>query len=114
MARTSGNLGGRPSVLTPESVRKLVAAQERGLSVREACRLAGVSHEAYYYHIRNKLPFAGLLTNAEEWVTTRARMVVFQAIHDGDITMCKWYLARKRPEEFGTPSQIARKRLTTP
>ena len=109
MAHTTVNLGGRPSVLTYERVRKLVSAQERGFSVRKSCELAGVSHEAYYYHLRNNGPLAGLLIGSEEWVITRARLDVAQAIHDGDVKTCKWYLERKVPEEYGRSSNERRK-----
>jgi hypothetical protein len=37
---------GRPSVITPKTVSKLIASFNLGCSIREACWQSGVSHEA--------------------------------------------------------------------
>lgn len=98
MRRSVQETLGRPTVITPETVRKVVVARESGLSIRKACQATGISHEAYYYHIRNKRHFSDILELSENTVKERARLGVIDAIIRGDLPTIRWYLERKDPD----------------
>jgi hypothetical protein len=72
---------GRPSVITPKTVSKLIASFNLGCSIREACWQSGVSHEAL-----------------------KAKEVVISAIYVGDLNAAIWWLDRKAKNEFGRDS----------
>ncbi|MDQ5913753.1 MAG: hypothetical protein QG623_372 [Patescibacteria group bacterium] len=89
---------GRPTIITPDTVRKVIVARRRGLSIRQACATSGISHETYYYHTRHNREFTYILEQSQDSIKERARLGVVDAIMQGDLATCKWYLERKDPE----------------
>ncbi len=89
---------GRPSVIDAEAVSKIVGALHRGLSVRAACRYAGVSYGAYYDHIRREGEFTDIFVGAESATKEKARLIIVDAIRNGDAVAARWYLERHDPE----------------
>lgn len=97
------NTGGRPTVITDSTVRKLEAALRDGLSVQEACFVSGIGRTAFYQRKASDSVFANKVELAKSYVTLKAKHVVVQAITaDGDLPMSKWWLERKARNEFGT------------
>ena len=95
------NVGGRPTVITKETVRKLEQAFKDGLSVSEACFVSGIGKRTFYDHKASDTTFAHNMELAKAYVTLRAKKVVVQAIDSGNLTAAKWYLERKARNEFG-------------
>lgn len=93
--------GGRPTVITAEVVSKLTEAFHKGLTIREACWQAGVSHEAYYQRVRKDWEFADKMDSAQRELTIRAKMAVSKAVQAGDLAAAKWWLEHKAQKEFG-------------
>lgn len=53
-ARSRGRLGGRPTVLTSEKIRKIEALSiNQNLSIDEICKMVGVSRATYYKGLKN-------------------------------------------------------------
>ena len=94
-------VGGRPTVITQDTVRKLEQAFKDGLSVSEACFISGIGKRTFYDHKASDEDFAHKMELGKAYVTLRAKKVVVQAINDGNLTAAKWYLERKARNEFG-------------
>lgn len=97
---------GRPTVFTNEVINKLEDAYLLGCSDREACFLAGVSAAALYNYQKANPDFIERKQALKDNVTIQARRKVLEAIEDNDNVMVRWYLERKRPEEFTARQDI--------
>lgn len=93
---------GRPTVITAEVVNILVGCFRNGMTVREACWQSGISHEAYYNHLRNNQQFVDIIARAQANPTMTARRVLVDAINNSDVSAAKWWLERKAADEFGS------------
>jgi hypothetical protein len=92
---------GRPVALNDRVIDILDAAIRRGLSVTEACMLAGIHRSTYYEHLANNEVFAYRMELARCWLGIIANCVVFNSIViDNNLSTSKWYLSHRDPE-FG-------------
>jgi hypothetical protein len=98
---------GRPTVITPKVVSQLVTWLSIGLTVREACLEAGISHEAYYSRVRSDEQFADKMAKAQNTVTTTAKKVVATRVLDGDTKTAMWWLDRLEKRELATLQAVA-------
>ena len=94
-------MGGRPTVITDDTVRKLEEAFQDGFNVSEACLTAGISRSAYYERKAADEVFADKMELARKYVSIRAKKVVVQAVNDGNFNAAKWWLERRERSEFG-------------
>ena len=92
------DLGGRPTVMTDDVLRKLEEAFMRGLSDRQACLYAGIAESTLYEYQKGNAAFSERKNTLKENVKLRARLNVFGAIERGDLDASKWYLDRKDDE----------------
>lgn len=99
-ARKANQDQGRPTVLTPQVVAKLVTAFQNGLSKKQAIRYAGISKDAYYDGVKKDKDFADKMSEAQWRPNMRAREVIVQAINNGDTKSAQWWLERKEKDEF--------------
>jgi hypothetical protein len=103
VGRPPKNKGGRPTIFTPETIQKLEQAFSIGCTDTEATLFANISMAALY-DFQNKYPeFVERKRKLKESLTLRSRLNVAQAINaqtNPDIDLSKWYLERKRKEEF--------------
>lgn len=93
---------GRPTVMTSETVVALCTAFTMGCSDIEACAFAGIGTTALYEYQKHNPEFTERKKLLRETVAVRARHVVEKAINEGDKDMAKWYLERKKKDEFST------------
>lgn len=98
---------GRPSVVTDTCVRKLEEAFRSGLDVSSACDQAGISRTTYYDHLNTHSVFSDRMSRAQQWLVARAKGVIAKEIESGNVSVARWYLERKAPEEFGVRPAIA-------
>jgi len=91
---------GRPTVLTPQVIAKLVAAFQNGLTKKQAFRYAGVSKDAYYDNIKSDQDFADKMRDAQEHLNFKSREVIAKAIEQGSDLNARWWLERKQKDEF--------------
>jgi len=92
------NKGGRPSVITPEVVQKLLEAFRLDLPVEEACKYASIAKQTYYNHCKND-EFLDEMEHAKMEATLKARKTVIEKMED-DAGLSLKYLSLKRKEEF--------------
>ncbi len=93
---------GRPAVIDEGTVLKLEVALRDGFSVSRACELSGISRSTYYKYYQEDEEFSDRMALSQQWLVERAKEVIVQAINEGDIRACKWWLERRAKDEFGT------------
>lgn len=97
---------GRPTKLTPETIDKLRTAFLMGCSDIEACLYADISKTALYRYQQEHKEFVDQKEQWKEQPVLKARFVVAKAIEDNDKDVAKWYLERKRKDEFSTKNEL--------
>jgi hypothetical protein len=108
--------GGRPSKLTPELTDKLCNLISLGLSYKTACRLAGISYNAFNLWIKEAeenenceekyLEFFNQIRASEEKPINLALTTILNAIEDGNVNAAQWYAERRCKEDFGKNETI--------
>lgn len=99
---TKKSLVGRPTVMTDDTIDKLQQSWAMGCSDLEACCYAGVSAAALYNYQKAHPDFVDRKAVLKERMVLKAREVVHKALQEGDKDMAKWYLERKKKDEFST------------
>lgn len=94
------NKGGRPTSLTPETVKKLEEAFAIDASVEEACFYADISRETFYTWIKQNKQFSDRMDAMRQRPVLLARQTAIQKIPDSYGNAMD-YLSRKRKDEFG-------------
>lgn len=93
------NKGGRPTVLTEDTVQKLEKSLQEGFSITKACKLSGISVSSYYDHLEKSPQFSEKMNLAQEWAKEKAAYNVVEAIRDGDVQTSRWFLDREERKE---------------
>jgi hypothetical protein len=91
---------GRPSVMTPKIIERLRAAFALDSSKVEACSYAGIGESTLYDYLSVTPEFSEEITKLKNQAVLKARKTVVDNLDDVDTA--KWYLSRKRKDEFGT------------
>ena len=91
---------GRPTVMTDEVVRKLEWAFSIGCSDAEACFFAGISKQTLYDYQEKNPEYVDRKALLKEKMVLKARTVVANALNNEDKDMARWFLERKRKQEF--------------
>lgn len=94
------NLGGRPTVMTPDTVKKLDEAFSQGFSDVEACLYADISKQALYDYCKLHPEYTDRKEELKHRPLMRARININKALQAGDKDMSKWYAERKAKQEF--------------
>lgn len=93
---------GRPTVMTDEVVRKLEWAFSIGCSDAEACFFAGISKQTLYDYQEKNPEYVDRKALLKEKMVLKARTVIANALNNEDKDMARWFLERKRKQEFST------------
>ena len=91
---------GRHTVMTSDVVNKLEQAFSIGCSDLEACLHAGISKQTLYDYQAKYPEFADRKAMLKERLVLKARTVIAKALDKEDENTAKWYLERKRKDEF--------------
>ena len=97
--------GGRPTVMTPETISKLEHAFSMGCSDVEACLYAGIGKSTLYDHQERDKKFSERKEQLKESPALLARQTIYNNVST-DPDIAKWYLERKKKDEFGTKSEV--------
>ena len=90
--------GGRPTIMTSETIHKLEEVFAIGGSDREACFYADISMGALYLYQDKHPEFIERKEALKERPILKARQTVVKAL-DNPVD-AQWYLTRKRKSEF--------------
>ena len=91
---------GRHTVMTQDVVNKLEQAFSMGCSDLEACLHAGISKQTLYDYQAKNPKFVDRKEQLKEKLVLKARTVIAEALNKKDENTAKWYLERKRKDEF--------------
>jgi hypothetical protein len=95
---------GRPTKLTPETIKKLEEVFAMDGTVKEACFYADISTQTYYTFVNNNPDFLDRFEVLRERPVLKARRAIFDNLDDPKIA--QWYLSRKRREEFSERQEL--------
>jgi hypothetical protein len=97
--------GGRPTVMTEETIRKLEEVFALGGTDQEACMWADISHQTLYDYQKLNPKFVERKEALKETPILRARRTLVGGLEkDPDLSLK--YLERKRKDEFSTKQTI--------
>lgn len=102
----TGNPEGRPTVMTPELIKKLEEAFAFGASDLEACFYADISKQTLYTYQERHPEFTDRKERLKERPVLLARQTVIASIQKGDGDLGLKYLERKRRNEFSLKMDI--------
>ena len=97
--------GGRPTKMTPETVKKLEEAYAIGCTDTEACIFADITRQTLTTYQNANPKFLDRKKLLKETPVLKARNTVINALEE-DVGTSKWYLERKRKDEFGPKQEI--------
>lgn len=91
---------GRPTIMTDQVKDKILYACSIGCSMTECALYADISLDTLYKY-RKKVPaFAERMDLLRNKPILKARENVIQALEEHDPIMSRWYLERKKADEF--------------
>ena len=93
---------GRKTVMTPEIINKLEQAFSMGCSDLEACLYADIGKTTLYNYQNENPEFVERKEKLKEKLVLKARTVIAESLNKQDENTAKWYLERKKKEEFST------------
>lgn len=100
-----GNPVGRPTIMTPEVVKKLEDAFKMGCTDIEACLNADISRQTLQNYQEKNPEFVDRKELLKKTPTFRARASILKAIDD-DPDLAMKYLERKEKAEFSLRSEV--------
>lgn len=93
---------GRPTKYSEEIVIKLESILKIGGTIEDACSYALISKETYYRWLEESLDFMTRMDSAKRYPDIAAKNTVVDSIvKDKDVNSAKWWLEKRRPQEFG-------------
>ena len=98
---------GKPTVMSTQTIKKLVAGFKQGLSVRECAAFADVSKTTIYDFLSENTEFKDKVKTLQLTPKMLAKLVIVAAIQAGDVQISMWYLER----EFRKQTERERARL---
>ena len=97
---------GRPTVMTPLTVEKLIECFKLGMTDESACSIAKIHRDTYYKHLKDNPEFSDAIAFAKQYPRLTAGSVVMQAIESNDKESAKWWLEKKHSDEFGGKANV--------
>jgi len=94
--------GGRPTVMTSETLKKLEDAFLDGLSDRQACLVADISLQTLYNYGKDNPAFLERKELLKENNKIKAKRIISKELGKGSTGVALWYLERKEKDEFST------------
>lgn len=96
---------GRPTVITPETVRILLDAFSWGANNSEACLLANVSDSVFYQKMKDDEDFSDKINAAKNLPLLHAKKTVHEAAKT-DKQSAQWLLERRRKDEYAPRTEL--------
>lgn len=97
---------GRPTVMTPETIKKLEEVFVIGGTDVEACLWANIASSTLYDYCKGNPTFSERKEDLKQHPKLQARFNVVKEIEKKDVTVSQWYLERKGKDEFSGRKEI--------
>jgi hypothetical protein len=95
---------GRPTVMTPEVMRKLEQAFTIDCSIEEACSFAGIGTTSFFEYQRKHPEYTEVVQSYRNRLAIRARQALAKTIDEAK--NAQWWLERKRRAEFAMRQEV--------
>ena len=95
---------GRPTVMTEQLLGKLEEGFAYGMTDKEACFYADIDPDTLYEYQKKFPKFTERKKALKDKPVMKARQTIVDALDDP--THSKWYLERKKSDEFGSKQEI--------
>jgi hypothetical protein len=105
---TAGDAG-RPTKMTEEVVKKLVACFSNGFSDQLACDHVGITKQTLYNYCDKNPEFLTIKERLKKNPVAAATLNIVKAIDNGDVKASQWYLERKCKDEFSIRTEVDNK-----
>ena len=89
------NKEGRPTKMTPDTVKKLEEAFSLGCSDVEACIFADISKQTLYNYIDKKPEFLDRKEALKKLIPLKARAVILHHLEQNDLSTAKYVLDKE-------------------
>lgn len=99
------NKGGRPTVMTPETLKKLEEAFLNGATDEQACFYADISHQTLYNYQDKHPEFLERKRGLKGHLLLIAKNNIARKIREGDVNQSQWMLERK-DKEFSNKASV--------
>ena len=103
---------GRPTKMTDEVVKKLVACFSNGFSDQLACDHVGIDKVTLYNYCDKHPEFSTIKERLKKNPVAAATLNIVKAIDNGDVKASQWYLERKCKDEFSIRTEVEKKEQT--
>ncbi len=100
---------GRPTKMTDEVVKKLVACFSNGFSDQLACDHVGIDKVTLYNYCDKHPEFSTIKERLKKNPVAAATLNIVKAIDNGDVKASQWYLERKCKDEFSIRTEVDNK-----
>lgn len=100
------NPNGRPTIMIPETVKKLEEGFAQGFSVDNACIWANISKQTFYTYCEKNVGYLDYCKTLQKKPLIKSILVINKALNEGDVSTAKWYAERKGKEEFSTRQEL--------
>ena len=97
---------GRPSKRTPEREARILQVLEAGNTRRAACEYVGIDQDTMSRWCARYADFADRVRKAEAQAEIQAVAIIRQGIRNGDTADAKWWLERRRPDDYGRREKV--------
>lgn len=98
---------GRPTVFGESELQKLETAFSLDCTDEEACIFAGVAPSSLYNYQNAHPDFLERKRLLKQKLVLKARTVIANRLNTEDADTAKWYLERKKKDEFSTKQEVA-------
>ena len=98
--KSEHNPNGRPTIMTPDTVKKLKEGFAQGFSVANACIWADISRQTYFDYCKLHPEFSDQCKTLQQKPLIKSILVINKALNEGDVSTAKWYAERKAKDEF--------------
>ena len=106
MARKKKGAGPRgPTKVTPAAIAKLEQAYSNDMTDEEACLYAGISTTSLYNYQKKNPEFVERKQHLKNALALHAKNNIAKKIHKGDESISKWWLERRRKEDYSTRAE---------
>lgn len=95
----------RPTKMTPEVLGKLEQAFAYDSTIEEACFYADINPDTYYTYVKENPEYSERIKALRNRPVLDARQKVVSDIKN-DINTAKWYLERKKKDEFAARTEL--------
>lgn len=103
---TKENKGGRPTVMTADTIARLEYAFSIGADDVSACLYAGIGERTLYDYQESHPEFAQRKKQLKSQQVFKARAAIETALNNNDTATARWLLERKCRDEFSTRTEI--------